>query len=189
MNILDIILLCIVAVFAIRGSFRGLVQEVMSLVAIILAVYLAANFNDLVAPHIQLYIDSDLTVGALSYAVVFFGVIAACWILAKFVRSALEISLLGWLDRSLGALFGFIEGVVVGLILLMFLHSFASDAAFLKESTLAPRAEHLMRQIKEYTPQSMQDMIDSGSIELPTAQEAIDSAKEAVGIESGDASN
>lgn len=183
MNFLDIILICIVGIFLVRGLLKGLVQEVLSLLALFLAVFLAANFKGVLIPHLKLYIGNETTVSALAYVIIFFGTLIVFWLLAKFLRSMLDISLLGWVDRGAGGLFGLIEGVVIGLIVLMFLQSFAPDSAWLKESYLAPRSGHLMEVVGDLTPDSMRDMLRSTGIELPSSQEALDSAKDAMGLE------
>ena len=109
MNFLDIILICIVALFLLRGFFRGLVQEILSLIAVVLAVVMASNFDHLLQPHLELYIDSEMTVGVLSYTLIFVGTLVLVWILARLIRTMLEITLLGWVDRTAGGVFGLLE--------------------------------------------------------------------------------
>jgi membrane protein required for colicin V production len=182
MNFLDIILIGIVAIFLIRGFFRGLVQEVLSLVAVILGVFLASRYQDLLVPHLEMYIKSEMTVDALAYVIIFLGTLILFWLLAKFVRTALDIALLGWVDRTAGAIFGLIEGMLIGLLLLTFIQAFAPESLWLKESYIAPRSQHMIRFVVELAPDSMRDTLKSKGFELPSAQEALDSAKEAVGI-------
>ncbi|NDV18709.1 CvpA family protein [Pseudodesulfovibrio sp. JC047] len=169
MNFLDIILICIIALFVVRGFFRGLIQEVLSLVAIILALFLASHFDHLVAPHLELYIENGITVSALSYSLIFFGTLIVFWLLTKLIRSMLELSLLGWLDRTAGGIFGLIEGVLIGLVGLLFLHTFAPNADVLTKSFLAPHAQHLMDSLNNH-------------IDIPSPQDALDNAKNALGI-------
>jgi len=170
MNFLDIILICIVALFLLRGLFRGLVQEVLSLIAVVLAIYLASRFDDALAPHLKLYITSDITVSALSYSLIFIGTLVVVWLLTKLIRSMLEISLLGWVDRTLGGVFGLLEGVLICLVGLMFLQTFAPGADILKESYIAPKAQYMVTRMNDF-------------FDLP---EALDSAKSALGIREND---
>jgi membrane protein required for colicin V production len=170
MNFLDIILICIVALFVLRGFFRGLVQEVLSLIAVVLAIYLASRFDDALAPHIKMYISSDITVSALSYSLIFIGTLVVVWLVTKLIRSVLEISLLGWIDRTLGGVFGLLEGVLICLVGLMFLQTFAPKSDILAESYIAPKAQHMVDKMGEY-------------VDLP---EALDSAKSALGIPAKD---
>lgn len=174
MNFLDIILICIVALFLLRGFFRGLVQEVLSLVAVILAVVLASNFDHLLHPHLVLYIDSEMTVGIISYAIIFVGTLILFWLLAKLIRTMLEISLLGWVDRTAGGAFGLLEGVLIALVGLMFLQTFAPESDILTQSAIAPQAQHLVDMLGEY-------------VDIPSPEEALDSAKGVLGIPTGSA--
>ena len=183
MNFLDILLIGIVAIFFIRGIFRGLVKEVLSLTAVVLGVFLASRYQHLLVPHLELYIKSEMTVDALAYVSVFLGTVIIFWLLAKFIRSVLDISLLGWVDRTAGGVFGLIEGVLIGLILLTFVQAFAPESRWFKESYIAPRSQHMVGIVVELTPESMRDTLRSKGFELPSPQEALDSAREAVGIE------
>ncbi len=142
MNFLDIILICIVGIFLIRGFFRGLVQEILSLTAIVLAIFLASNYQHLIVPHLELYIKSEITVSALAYVLIFFGTLVVFWLIAKAIRTMLDISLLGWIDRAAGGIFGLLEGVLIGLIVLMFLHAFAPNRNGSVNHTSPPFAAH-----------------------------------------------
>lgn len=181
MNFLDIILICIIGIFALRGFFRGLVQEVISLVSIVLAIYLASTFHHMLIPHLELYIESEVTVSALSYIVIFFGTLIVCWLIAKGIRTVLKISLLGWLDRITGGIFGVAEGVLIGLIILMGAQSLAPNSAWYKESKVAPQVQHLVDMVGDIAPDSMKKLFkNSNSIDLPSASDLIDSAQETV---------
>lgn len=183
MNFLDIILICIVTLFLIRGFLRGLVQEVLSLIAIVLAVILASNYQHLVVPHLTLYITSEMTVSVLSYVVIFFGTLMVFWLIAKFIKSILDISLLGWIDRLAGGVFGLVEGVLIGLICLMFLQTFMPKSDFVQESYLAPRSQHMVEILAEYAPESMREGIQSRGFSLPSPESMLDSAKDAIGLD------
>ena len=182
MNVLDIIIICLLVIFFIRGLFRGLVQEVLSLAAVVLAVYLASSFRHLLVPHLQRYIETQMIVNGLAYGLIFVGTLIVFWLLAKLLKSILDISMLGWIDRTMGGLFGLLEGVLISLILLMFIQSFAPNSAWLKESYLAPRSQHLIRMVGDLAPDSLRE-----SLHLPTAEEAVDSAKEALGLDADEA--
>jgi membrane protein required for colicin V production len=180
MNFLDIILICIIGVFALRGFFRGLVQEVISLISIVLAIYLASSFHQLLTPHLELHIESQATVTALSYTIIFFGTLIVCWLIAKGVRTVLKITLLGWLDRITGAFFGVAEGVLIGLILLMGFQSLAPNSAWYMESKIAPRVQHMMDKVDDLTPDSMKDLFQTSGVTLPSSNDLLDSAQNAV---------
>ncbi|MGE4192170.1 MAG: CvpA family protein [Pseudodesulfovibrio sp.] len=170
MNFLDIILICIILLFLIRGFFRGLVQEVLSLIAILLAFFLASRFDDVLAPYLKAYIESDVTVGALSYTLIFVATLIVVWLLTKLLKSVLELSLLGWIDRTAGGVFGLLEGVLICMVGLLFLQTFAPKSDILNESFIAPRTRHMVEALHDY-------------VDLP---QALSSAKGVLGIGGGD---
>ncbi len=181
MNFLDIILIGIVVVFLIRGLFRGLIQEILSLTAIILAIYLASRYQHFLIPHLELYINSTIAVNALSYTLIFFGTLIVFGLLIK-----VDIALLGWVDRLAGGLFGFVEGALIALILLIILHSFAPKSEWLKESTIAPRSQHLLELVSNFAPQSMKNALESKGFHFPSIQEVFDSTEESLNMETND---
>ena len=186
MNFLDIILICIIAIFLIRGFFRGLVQEILSLIAVVIAIFLASNYQHFLVPHLELYINSEITVNALAYVLIFFGTIIVFWLLAKALRTMMDITLLGWVDRLAGGVFGTIEGALIALILLMFLQSFAPESDLLRESKIAPRSQHMLQLVGDLAPQSMRDALKSRGFELPSPTDALNTAKEAIGLHDQD---
>ncbi|MFH1914667.1 MAG: CvpA family protein [Pseudomonadota bacterium] len=182
MNFLDFLLIGIAAIFLVRGLVRGLVREVLSLSAIILGVFLASRYQHLLVPHLELYIENEMTVDGLAYVCVFLGTVIVFWALAKLLRSVLDISLLGWVDRAAGGVFGLIEGVLVGLIFLIFIQAFAPEWSGLRESTIAPRSQHMVGLMVDLVPESMRDTFQGKGFELPPARDAIDAAREAMGL-------
>jgi len=178
MNTLDIIILVILIIFVIRGLFRGLIQEVLSLIAVVLAVYLAANYQHLLVPYLEPYITTEMVVTGLAYALIFVVTLVVFWLLAKLVRSVLEISMLGWVDRTTGGVFGLLEGALISLILLMFIQSFAPQSDWLTESYIAPRAKHLVQLVGDLAPESLRERL-----RLPGARETVDDARKAMDFE------
>ena len=178
MNTLDIIILVILVIFVIRGLFRGLIREVLSLIAVVLAVYLAANYQHLLVPYLEPYITTEMIVTGVAYALIFIATLLVFWLLAKLLRAALDISMLGWVDRTTGGVFGLLEGVLISLIVLMFVQSFAPKSDLLKASYIAPRAQHLVELVGNMAPESLRQRL-----RLPSAKKTVDDAREALGIE------
>jgi len=182
MNFLDFLLIGTAAIFLIRGLLRGLVREVLSLSAIILGVFLASRYQHLLVPHLQMYINNEMTVDGLAYVCVFLGTVIVFWALAKLLRTALDISLLGWVDRTAGGVFGLIEGILVGLIILIFIQAFAPEWSGLRESTIAPRSQHMVSLVADMVPESMRETLKGKGFELPSARETLDAAREALSL-------
>lgn len=109
----DIIVLGIVAVAAIGGFLRGLVQEVLSLAAWILAAFSIYYLHgDLTAFLLGIY-DLDPGAAILAFALLLLIPYAAMKVIASNVGEASRGSILGPIDRVLGFGFGAIKGALI----------------------------------------------------------------------------
>ncbi|KAB1440283.1 CvpA family protein [Pseudodesulfovibrio senegalensis] len=182
MNFLDITLIIITVIFLARGFFRGLVKEIISLVSIGLAYFMASRYHEVLSPHLKVYLSSETTIRALSYVLIFFGVLLICWVLAKIIRQFLELALLGWLDRSAGAVFGAAEGALLCLLLLLLLQSFMPDAQFLRDSQIVPHVQPAVDKLADFTPSDVRSTLRGKGINLPTPESIREKADAAVGV-------
>ena len=110
----DIIVLLIVAVTAIAGFFRGFVQEVLALVAWILAILAIYYFHTRVTLGLQTYFIENQTAAAiLAFALLLLVPYAVVKFASKWVGGTTRNSVLGPIDRLLGFGFGAIKGFIV----------------------------------------------------------------------------
>lgn len=112
---LDILILIIVGVAAIGGFMRGLVQEVLSLAAWILAA-LAIHFLHpwLTEPLRGLY-NSDQATPVLAFALLLLIPYAAMKVITGNASGVSEGAILGPVDRVLGFGFGGIKGALIAV--------------------------------------------------------------------------
>jgi len=126
LNLIDIVILVILGIFLLKGVLRGLLKEICSLLGLIcgglLAFYLhlplAQWIMDMFPWPYQLCITLAFLLVFISTLVVF-GAIG--YVLDRFVT----LALLGGLNRLAGALFGFLQGVLL-LALILFAITSAS---------------------------------------------------------------
>lgn len=110
----DIIVLLIVAATAITGFFRGFVEEVLALVAWILAVLAIYYFHTSVTQGLQQLFIPDQTASAiLAFALLLLVPYAVVKLASKWVGATSRKSALGPIDRLLGFGFGAIKGFIV----------------------------------------------------------------------------
>ena len=113
MEAFDIIVLLIVGVTAITGFMRGFVQEVLALVAWILAVLAIYYFHALLAEGLAHYVASETGAAILAFALLMLVPYAVVKFASKWVGDASRNSVLGPIDRLLGFGFGAIKGIII----------------------------------------------------------------------------
>ena len=125
MNLLDVAILIIVALMTIRGFFRGIVQEAATLVGLIASFFLSALYYKNLALWLERYFPNHIIV--LSFFCFVFLFILCLFLFNFFAilaRGAIRLTLLGWLDRVLGAMFGLLKGAVILFVMVTILTVF-----------------------------------------------------------------
>lgn len=113
MTLLDIIVLFVVAVAAIGGFLRGLVQEVLSLAAWILAAFSVHYLHPSLTEFLRDYYDAEPATPILAFAILLLIPYAAMRVIASNVGQASRGSILGPIDRVLGFGFGAVKGALI----------------------------------------------------------------------------
>ena len=104
MNYIDIFILIILGLAAVKGFSKGLIVELFSFVAFFFGIFVALEFA---AP-----VSDALAAGSSWYGLVlvavfvllFFGLSFLVNMLARIIRKAIQLILLGWLDSLLGSI-------------------------------------------------------------------------------------
>ena len=109
----DIIVLIIVGVAAIGGFLRGLVQEVLSLAAWILAAFAIYYLHTPLTEALSDYYDAEPTTSILAFALLLLIPYAAMKVIASNAGEASRNSILGPIDRILGFGFGAVKGAMI----------------------------------------------------------------------------
>ena len=122
MNLLDLAILIIVVLIAVRGFFRGIIQEAATLIGIIASFFLAFYYYNELARfllrytqnyRVALYFFSFLLLLGLSFFLF--------RALGLLIKKIVHFTLFGWADRVMGGFFGLIKGVVVVFFLITLL--------------------------------------------------------------------
>ena len=122
MEIADIILLALFIPGFIYGIAKGLVMQIVSLVAVIAGAVLAVRFSPGLADVLTTQFGGD---GRVAYLISFILIFLACALvlslIGHLITKLFKIATLGWLNRLLGALFSlFTTAIVVGLLISAF---------------------------------------------------------------------
>ena len=98
--LLDLIFAAIIILALIKGYQSGLVVGLFSLVAVIIGLAAAIKLSTVVAGHIGKAVKvSDQWLPIISFALVFLIVILLIRLGAKAIEKAVEVSMLGWVNK------------------------------------------------------------------------------------------
>ena len=137
-TILDIVFIVITLVstgFALR---KGLVREVISLVALIGGFLLAAFCYHSVGRLFLDFAKSEAVADLIGFLSIFLATILIGAVAAWLVNRFLKMASLEWIDRLMGGVFGFLRGWAVSSIIALALIAFPVRQELLARSVLAP---------------------------------------------------
>lgn len=117
---LDIILIICFIPALFLGIKRGLVDQIISIVAIILGSHLAFLFASTVTGWLApSFPGTDLRwVKILSFVLILVAVFVAMFLLGRAINKLLKITTLSWMNRALGLVFAiFTSALLIGLVM------------------------------------------------------------------------
>jgi membrane protein required for colicin V production len=125
MNWLDVILLLILAVSVFTSFRKGFSREVISLVAVVLALVLGIWFYGTAGAYLVPYLSSRSAANFGGFLLVFCGVLLIGGLVSFIVGKFLKVTGLSIFDHALGAGFGAIRGIVISIALIMAIIAFS----------------------------------------------------------------
>jgi membrane protein required for colicin V production len=158
MNPLDTIILVILGFCLIRGSFRGLVKEISSIIGVLAGYYAGYTYYPGLSESFSTWISHDSYADIFSFLLIFCGVFLAISILGAIIKYLMNIAFLGWIDRIFGIFFGLFKGILIVSILVVILTAFLPKGSpFMKESVMAPRAVWASEQLAKMVSPEMRE--------------------------------
>ncbi|GAB3514546.1 CvpA family protein [Pseudoxanthomonas daejeonensis] len=160
MEVIDLVLLAVVAGSALLGVVRGFVGAVASLVAWFGAGWFAFHYG----AELAFWFSDNGQPGATellgAYAVSFIGVLVLVSLVGWGMRKMIHSVGLSGVDRVLGLLLGLLRGVLVAcmLVLVMAFSSLPQDPAWIRSQALPvliPGAQWMARWLPEWTVQEL----------------------------------
>lgn len=116
LEILDIIILVIIAASAVFGIFKGFIRQVVSILALVLGIWCAARFTDSLASMVKGWFSLEIaqqTLHIILFVVIFIIVMILAHFIGKGIEGIIKLSMLGWLNRILGFLFGAFKAIII----------------------------------------------------------------------------
>ncbi len=152
MTAIDLIILMVFLISISIGFFRGFTFELLSLTSWVFSFWAAFYFMDDVSLLYHSYIQIDLVRSILSFFSVLIPLLILCGITSRMLGKLTRGSTFGNVDRTAGAIFGFLRSSVIVLLSLFFLRIFFSNATWWQESAAIPIFIKAMESLEKFSP-------------------------------------
>ncbi len=152
------IVILISVIFALR---KGLVREIVSLVALIGGFILAVIYYSALGSRLVEFSRTEAIANFLGFVILFLGSLLLGALIAFLVNRFLKAASLQWVDRLLGAIFGLLRGWAISSIIVVALIAFPVRDNLMARSFLAPYLLAGARTAVLLVPQSLKDRFNS----------------------------
>ncbi|GKS90837.1 MULTISPECIES: CvpA family protein [unclassified Acidovorax] len=153
---LDWIFLAVLLGSLVLGAWRGLIYEVLSLAGWVMAFFMAQWWAEDVGRWLPISDSAESVRHAAGFALAFIGTLFACGFLAWLAKKLIEAVGLRPVDRTLGAAFGALRGMVLLLAAsLVVLWTPLQEGLWWKESQAAPILTGVLEVLKPALPPAL----------------------------------
>lgn len=156
MTSFDYLVLAILLVSALLGLMRGLVKEILSLCAYLAAFLGAIWWGPRVSVWLEPYLENPLLRTGVSYLAVFLVVLLLVGLLNMTLATLIQKTGLTPADHGLGAMFGFLRGLLLVLVLVTLAgYTELPAEPWWTEARLSGASVQAVLQLKQWLPPSM----------------------------------
>jgi membrane protein required for colicin V production len=137
MNWLDIVLIVAIGVVTFIGLRKGIIKMALTLGGLVLGIFLAGRYYLPFSEHLTL-ISSPTWAKVAAFAIIFIGIMVAAAILARLLERVASAILLGWVNRLVGAIIGFVVGAMFCGAVLAIWVKYLGVSGHISASKIAP---------------------------------------------------
>ena len=129
MNLFDVSILGIVSFCLIRGIFRGLINEGVSLIGVIAGFCAAGYYFAWIVGLLSNWISNEVFLRLLGFFSIFLAIVIVFNVLIPAIKYVLGLEFIRAVDRSFGGGFGVTKGIIVSSTLLIIFTAFLPKGA------------------------------------------------------------
>ena len=124
MNYLDIIISILLLLFGWKGFRKGLIIEVVTLLAFAVGIYGALHFSDFTAEHLQDFMEiNPQYINTIAFVLTFILLVIAVNLIGRWVTNLIKALNLNFFNKLGGAVFGVAKGVLLCSVFVMVLNN------------------------------------------------------------------
>ena len=139
LNIIDIIILAIIALSVVVSFIRGSIKEILSVVTWVAAIFFAVSFSSSISVLLVKYTSNSTVRSLISIVIIFVAVFLLGYALNSIFSFIISKTGLGPFDRILGMVFGFVRGLlIVTVVIFLANRTSFNNTSYWKQSEFAP---------------------------------------------------
>lgn len=162
MTLVDWAVVIIMVAAVVAGMAQGFFRSICSLGGLVLGLAIAAwnygRLSALMLPVLRIPAVSN-TIAFLLIALL---IMAVCGLIGNMIAKTMKMIGLGWLDGIAGAVFGFIQGVVLVVVFLLVVVAFFPQQQWMAQSNLPRLFFGALHVSTHVTPSELGDRVRSG---------------------------
>jgi membrane protein required for colicin V production len=132
MNFIDLFIVAILIWFGYKGFRKGLIFELVSIIALALGVYGGLKFSDRTAEYLTKYVDSEY-LNIASFTVTFLIILLLVFAAGKVIEKIVNLVALKLINKLLGAFFGIVKMALILGVLITIVESYDNKLGFLPQ--------------------------------------------------------
>lgn len=137
MNWIDFVIIALLVFGLIQGFIDGLIIEIAELAALVLGIWGAIHFSWWTADKLAGWFDMTSSwTGVISFAVTFIVIVTAVYLIGKILDSVMKAISLGFVNKTLGAVFGVLKTALILSVVFVFLNTIDEKKHFLPSATI-----------------------------------------------------
>ena len=137
MNYIDIFLSLVIVWGAYNGFLKGLINELSSILGIIIGVYLAKNFYTYLDVKLKPIFESEADyISILSLMIIFLFTVMIFEIISRLLTKFLKLIAIGLLNRIIGSVFGVIKSILILCVFIFIFSKINNMLAIIENETL-----------------------------------------------------
>jgi membrane protein required for colicin V production len=145
MTVYDLVIAAIFVFFMARGIWVGLLGQITVIVALYVGYLVSGQYHDKLFPFLRGVSENPQVVFLLAYAILFACTYVLTMLMGKVLTKVVQLTIAGWFDKFLGAIFGAFKALILAILLHMLLTTFlVADSPWLRQCQLCPYLSQAM---------------------------------------------
>ena len=178
MTAFDFMVIGVVGLSTVLAFMRGFVRVFMSLAAWVIAVVGALRFSELVGSMLPDFGETPATRYVAGFALILIGVLIVGALVGHLLSRLVQAVGLGFLDRTLGAIFGVARGLLIAVILVLFAGmTTAPRMDWWQNALTSPPLTAAALTLRPWLPKAWADRIDYSPRERRPAKAVVKAAR------------